>query len=117
MTTTFTHPVQKHEVQRILASAYDRALFVQEYRYFGRDSNDKLYKTFILDALKNGNNADLISDVIYMAIEIDFFSKPLQSEIEKILFSRRHYLIKLSCLDYLTHFKNKITNKDFYTCN
>src|SRR5258706_7333142 len=102
-------PVSKEQVSKILSSSFDRSVFLNEYKYFKNDGNSALYRNFILETLsKKDTNVNLTTDVVYLAIEIDFHSKELFEIVLQMLSSKKGYLVKLSCLDYINHFKNKI---------
>jgi hypothetical protein len=109
--------MKRNEVEKILSNEFDRILFFKDYQYFSRDGNEDLYKRFISKVLAEDNDVDVTSDAIYLAININFFSPSLLAKIKAILFSRRQYLVKLSCLDYLTHFKKYMSVKSFVKTN
>ncbi len=97
-----------------MADPFERTIFLNEYRYFKSDRNISEYRNFIRNVLDKSRDANIVSDVIYFSVTIDFFSKNLFLIIKTILFSKRNYLVRLACLDYITHFKDKLAKNEFY---
>lgn len=82
------------------------------------DGNKSIYKDFVGKILSRKRIApDLLSDVIYLAIDIKFYSQELLDEISKMLLSKRDYLIRLACLDYLNCFRRSIDKSVYLRLN
>lgn len=75
-----------------------RGDFIDEYDF--NDPFHEYYRTFIIKAAKVKNHLYL-SDLIDLARFLSFFDDVLFKRYSRYLFARNHYLVKLSCLDYL----------------
>lgn len=111
-------PVSELHARKLLSTSFERSIFLNEYKYFGKDDNKSLYEDFIIKTLsRRRTNSDLLTDVIYLAIEIKFFSKEVLDRVSKILLSRRNYLTKLACLDYFNVFRKRIDRTVYLKMN
>jgi len=111
-------PVSKLTADKILSMPFERSIFLNEYRYFRNDGNKSTYKDFISKVLNRKRvDSDLLSDVIYLAIDIKFYSRELLDEISKMLLSKKDYLIRLACLDYLNSFRRNIDKSVYLRLN
>lgn len=108
MELAFKKKLVDSEVKVILSDPFLRLIFFKEYNFFNSDKNKGIYSEFILETLKNSRDPNLISDVLYLSIRINFFSSTILNIVKKRLASRQGYLIKIACLDYLRHFKEFI---------
>ncbi|WP_271782623.1 hypothetical protein [Aquimarina algiphila] len=91
-------------VRKILNNKDARHLFISEYKYFNDDDNLNLYELFIEEKIIL-KNIYLLSETIELAININNIKS--YNFIKDKLLTKNHYLVKISCLDYINHFYNK----------
>lgn len=96
----FSKPLSSFEANKLLADSSLRNDFLADYSFFLDDKNLSLYKKFVEDNIKSLND-DLMIDVLQLAENISYFSKDLLERIEEILNTKKGFLIRLYCLDYL----------------
>lgn len=99
------------QITEYLYSEDTRNYFINNYKYLNLENS--LYRTFIEDNIFK-NDKYLVSDVIDLAIKINYFSESLYKEIKSKLSQRSNYLVKLSSLDFINHFyffSKKIKNE------
>lgn len=113
----YTKPLGREAVTQILSNSVDRIYFLRDYKFFGRDNNSDQYTRYVLTIIKSERNLDIVSDALLLAIKVGRFSESLLTQVRVILRSRRHYLVKLGCLDFLFAFKNRISRTSFYQLN
>lgn len=97
---------------RYLKSVKYRENFIDNYKFFKSDGNLNIY----IDFIENTNismKGQRIDSAISLAEILDYTSDNLNSLIEDVLNSKRHFFLKLTCLDYLLWVSN-IIDKTFY---
>ncbi len=103
--------ISKDEAQERLADNNQRSLFILEYNHFNDDGNGNLYKRFVKQMLDTARDGDLVSDALYLAINIDYYSAAFFDRVVNDLFRRRNFLSRLACFDYIHNYKDKKVNQ------
>lgn len=110
------NPISEQELNTILSKPSYRSDFINKYTFFKVDGHMKIYKNFI-DQVDFKNNNETLDDAIVLADSIDYCSGHLLNLIKGILFSKKNYFIKLSCLDYLLSQNGKIDHSTYMMLN
>jgi hypothetical protein len=100
----------------LLSTDVYRGNFINNYAFFKTDGHINIYKDFIDNTNIHTRN-DRIDDTIVLADNIGYCSKKLLSLVEQVLFSRKNFFLKLTCLDYLLGQNDKIDDVMYYTLN
>lgn len=109
-------PISEKELIAILSKPIYRSDFINEYPFFRTDGHTKIYQDFI-DKTDFRKNNERLDDAIVLADSIDYYSIHLLNLIKEILFSKKNFVIKLTCLDYLLSQHEKIDNSTYIILN
>lgn len=109
-------PISEEDLIRLLSKSSYRNEFINEYTFFKTDGHSKIYQNFI-ESTDFSKNNDRIEDAIVLADSIDYFSNSVLDLIRNILFSRKNYFLKLTCLDYTLSQNEKIDRSIYVILN
>lgn len=113
----FGKQVSANVISKILSNPFERMFFLKEYEFFDRDGNARQYNDYALSVIKNSRDVVAVSDAIILSTKTHQFSKSVFKQIRIMLYSRRNYIVKLACLDFLLAFKEEIPKRYFFQIN
>jgi len=116
MVQYFKNKVTKEELNKLFKNNTNKDIFISEYPFFGSDDNTAFYIDFINDNILN-NSVKLKEQAIELSIAVGIFKPSYINAIKEIVYSRRGAWIKLTCLDWLFNFFNRIPEDVYLEMN
>lgn len=80
-------------------SYFERSRFIEEYHF--QDDFQDYYRSFILNNLFKIKTPGYLTDLIWLAADLEFYDEEFYDQIKKLLESSDVYLIQLIALDYI----------------
>ncbi|TWR29442.1 hypothetical protein FPZ43_10860 [Mucilaginibacter pallidiroseus] len=110
------HKYDLVELAAIFAKDTRRRDFIFYYDNWGEDNNENFYTKFIDENICKGKTSRQ-DDAIEVSIRAGIFRGKYFDCVKAILHSRKGHWIKLTCLDWLYEFSNKIDTAKYIELN